>query len=382
MPAKTLILLGLCAFALSVAGCQSSDSPAETGVLRITGRVEGDETNIAAKRPGRVVEVAVREGDRVRAGQTLLRLEATQVSAQREQAAAALRAAEQQAQTARLRLPTLEARMSQLEIQKNQASIDAAGRVSAGEAQLAAAESDLARAEAELGQARSDARRFRGLADKGAAPEQVAEQLESKVTGTEAVVEAARRQVAAARGALEVATAARSNPELIEAEKAALRRSMDEARGAVRIAEAGVSAAQAVLTEAESELVDLELTAPFAGIVVTRSAEPGQVIAPGQPLMTLVDPSQLYLRGYVPEAYISSVSIDALVEVYLDAQPDKPLNGRVLRIDPEAMFTPENTYFQEDRVRQVVGVKIGLPRDPAPAKLGMTGEARVPIRQP
>ncbi len=379
MSTKPLFLLALGALYLLSAGCQPSDGPERTGVLRITGRVEGDQTNIASKRPGRVVEVTVREGDSVRAGQALVRLEATEIDARREQAAAGARAAEQEAQTARLRLPTLEARMAQLEIQKGQASLDAAGRVAAGESQVAAARADLARAEVELEQARSDARRLRVLADKGAAPEQAAEQLASKVKGTEAVVEAARRQVAAAEGALEVAKAARSNPELIEAEKAALRRQMEEARGVVRIAEEGVGAARALLSEAESEVEGLVITAPFSGVVVTRAAEPGQVIAPGQPLLTLVDPSQLYLRGYVPQSYIGLVEVGSTIEVFLDSQPDKSLQGKVLRVDPEAMFTPENTYFQQDRVRQVVGIKIALPADPGPAKLGMTGEARLPL---
>ncbi|MBI1352734.1 MAG: HlyD family efflux transporter periplasmic adaptor subunit [Acidobacteria bacterium] len=378
MPLHRPTLAGaLVLLALWTAGCEQSARSNPDGEIRIAGRVEGDETSVAAKTPGRVLEVAVREGDEVRAGQMLLRLEATQAAARREQAEAGLRAAREQAETVRLRLPTLEEKLRQLEIQKRQAELDAAGRVAAGEGQLAAAQADLARAEAELGQARSDANRFRILADKGAAPEQIAEQMASKVKATEAVVEAARRQVSSAEGALEVAKAARSNAALLEAEKTALRRQMDEVQGAVRVAEEGVAASRAQLEQASAEVDDLAVTAPFRGLVVTRSVEPGQVIAPGQPLLTLVDTSQLYLRGYVPQERIGQVEVGAPAQVALDADPDRPLEGRVLRVDPETMFTPENTYFQDDRVRQVVGVKIALPADPGPAKLGMTGEARL-----
>ena len=232
--------------ALLTGGCDQRARSRAEGPLRIVGRVEGDQTSVAAKAPGRVLEVSVREGDMVRPGQTLLQIEATQVAARREQAAAGLRAAQQEAEAVRLRLPTLEQRLRQVEIQKQQAELDAAGRVAAGEGQWAAAQADLARAEAELEQARSDAKRFRVLADKGAAPEQIAEQLASKVKGAEAVVEAARRQVRGA-GALDVAKAARSNPELLEAEEKALRRQMDEVSGAVRVAEEGVGAARALL---------------------------------------------------------------------------------------------------------------------------------------
>ncbi len=379
MLTKRFLAVTAAALCLLSVGCRQSESPEASGVLRITGRVEGDETNVASKRPGRVVELTVREGDVVRKGQTLVMLEATQTTARRDQAAAGLRAAQQEAQTARLRLPTLDQKLRQLDIQKQQAQLDAAGRVAAGESQVAAAQADLSRAEAELDQARSDARRFRVLADKGAAPEQVAEQLESKVKGTEAVVESARRQVSAAEGALEVAKVARSNPALIEAEKDALLRQMDEVRSVVRTAEEGVAAAKAQLEEADAEVSDLAVTAPFSGVVVTRAAEPGQVVAPGQALVTLVAPSRLYLRGYVPESFIGAVKVGDSVDVFLDAVPDIAMKGRVLRVDPEAMFTPENTYFQDDRVRQVVGVKIALPDDPGPAKLGMTGEARLPL---
>ena len=90
-----------------------------------------------------------------------------------------------------------------------------------------------------------------------------------------------------------------------------------------------------------------------------------------------MDVSQLYLRGYVSQERIGQVHVGDPAEVLLDADPTRPMAGRVLRVDPQTMFTPENTYFQEDRVRQVVGVKIALPADPGPAKLGMTGEARL-----
>jgi HlyD family secretion protein len=63
--------------------------------------------------------------------------------------------------------------------------------------------------------------------------------------------------------------------------------------------------------------------------------------------------------------------------VYLDAAPDRALAAEVMRIDPQAMFTPENTYFRDDRVRQVVGVKILLKQNTGEAKLGMSAEGRI-----
>ena len=66
-------------------------------------------------------------------------------------------------------------------------------------------------------------------------------------------------------------------------------------------------------------------------------------------------------------------------EVYLDSQPGQPLLAEVMRVDPQAMFTPENTYFKEDRVRQVVGVKLLLRNNNGAAKPGMPADGRIDV---
>jgi HlyD family secretion protein len=101
------------------------------------------------------------------------------------------------------------------------------------------------------------------------------------------------------------------------------------------------------------------------------------VIAPGQPLLTLLDPRSLYLRAFVPEGRIGEVIVGQRAEITLDSDPDFPLLAEVTRIDPEAMFTPENTYFQEDRVKQVVGVKLLIKEGHGRAKVGMPADGRI-----
>jgi HlyD family secretion protein len=63
--------------------------------------------------------------------------------------------------------------------------------------------------------------------------------------------------------------------------------------------------------------------------------------------------------------------------VYLDSAPAKPINAVVSRVDPEASFTPENTYFREDRVKQVVGVKLRLQGAIGFAKPGMPADGEI-----
>src|SRR5262249_57474708 len=112
--------------------------------------------------------------------------------------------------------------------------------------------------------------------------------------------------------------------------------------------------------EAGANRADPEVIAPFTGTVATRTAEPGEVVASGTPIVTLVDLGQVYLRGFVPEGQIGRVKLGQPARVYLDSAPSTPIEAVVSRIDPQASFTPENTYFREDPVKQVVGVKLGL----------------------
>ncbi len=96
--------------------------------------------------------------------------------------------------------------------------------------------------------------------------------------------------------------------------------------------------------------------------------------------MTLLDLSKVYLRGFVPEGQIGNVKINQPARVYLDSQPNQPIDAYVSRIDPEATFTPENTYFRDERVKQVVGVKLQLKGAIGLAKPGMPADGEILIR--
>jgi HlyD family secretion protein len=133
------------------------------------------------------------------------------------------------------------------------------------------------------------------------------------------------------------------------------------------------------LAEAEADRNDLQIVAPFDGTVATRTAEPGEVINAGTPVVTLVDLSSVYLRGFIPEGEIGRVRTGQTGRVYLDSAPGQPIEATVIRIDPEASFTPENTYFRDDRVKQVVGVKLQLKGATGFAKPGMPADGEVVI---
>ena len=122
---------------------------------------------------------------------------------------------------------------------------------------------------------------------------------------------------------------------------------------------------------------DLTVLAPFDGTVVTRTAEPGEVIQAGTAIVTLLDMNRVYLRGFVPEGQIGKVKVGQPARLYLDSDTKKPLDAVVQRIDPQATFTPENTYFRDDRVKQVVGVKLLVKSGIGFAKPGMPADGEI-----
>ena len=93
----------------------------------------------------------------------------------------------------------------------------------------------------------------------------------------------------------------------------------------------------------------------------------------------MVDLKKLYLRGFVPEGSIGKVKVGQQAQVYLDSNPKQGIQAEVIRVDPEAMFTPENTYFKNDRVKQVMGLKLGLRGEYGYAKPGMPADGRIQI---
>jgi HlyD family secretion protein len=300
-----------------------------------------------------------------------------QIRAREEQARAAVAVMGARAIAARSQIAVLEQQLQQSQIQTAQSKVDAQGRVRQAEAELAAAEADLAQQEASLQIASFDKEAYTKLAQTGAASERQAKEATSTAGQRAAAVAAANRRVEASRGALETARANLDNPSIREAQVAAVRRQIAQQHAEVASADANTEQARYQLREAQANRQDLIVTAPFSGVVATRTAEPGEVVTAGTALVTIVDLNKVYLRGFVPEASIGKIKLGQPAHVYLDSNPNQPIEAYVSRIDPQATFTPENTYFQNERVKQVVGVKLQLKGAFGFAKPGMPADGEV-----
>jgi HlyD family secretion protein len=345
----------------SVAGCSGNSGD----VIALSGRIEGDDSAIASKLPGRVITVSVREGDVVRAGEVIATLDDAQARAAVDDAEARVSMAERQ-------VPVLQAQLRQAQLGTQQANVGASGDVSAAQSQVAAANAQLSQAVAAEKLAAYNEKMAQNLYRTGDVSELQRNRAVSDEQQAQATLEAARQRAQAAQGQLKSATASLSNAPMREQQAAAV-------SGQINQQSSAVSAALANLDQARANLRDLTIRAPFTGTVLTRTAEPGEVLAAGTPVVTMLNLEKIYLRGFIPEGDIARVKLGQSAHIFLDDDPahKHPYDAYVMRIDPEAMFTPENTYFQSDRVQQVFGVKLGLRGGFGAAKPGMPADGQI-----
>ena len=348
-----------------------------SSVVELTGRVEGDDSAVAAKVAGRILEIRVREGDDVKAGDVIAVLDDRQVQSRHDQAQAALTAAQARTASARAQVAVLEEQLKQTQLAFGQSENDSQGRVAQAEADLTAAEAGRARQEASLKLALFDKDAYTHLVTTGAVSERQGRLSVATADQQEAAVAGAKRRVEAARGAVTTAKASLSNPGIRQSQVAAVRQQLIQQQAEIANSVASAEQARFQLAEADANRQDLTVVAPFAGTVITRAAEPGEVIQAGTPIVTLLDLAKVYLRGFVPEGDIGRIKVGQVAHVYLDSNIAQALDAYVSRIDPQATFTPENTYFRDDRVRQVVGVKLQLKGGFGYAKPGMPSEGEV-----
>ena len=349
-------------------------------IVVVSGRIEGDDSAIASKTTGRVLEVLVREGDTVNAGDTIAILDDAQIRAREDQARDALSEAVAKGAAAQEQIAVLQEQLEQSRLQVGQSKLDTEGHVGQAEADLATAQAELAQQQAAFQIAAFDKDAYTRLAKSGAVSERQGLQASTTADQQAAVVAASQRRVEASQGELTTAKASLSNPGIRESQVGLARRQIAQQEAEVTSATAQTEHARAELEEAGDNRKDLTIKAPFSGTVVTRAAEPGEVVVAGTAVITLLNLRKVYLRGFVPEGQIGKVKVGQSARVYLDSSSQKPIYAYVSRIDPQATFTPENTYFREDRVKQVVGLKLQLIAGFGFAKPGMPVDGEVLVQ--
>lgn len=407
-PNPRILLLVGAALVAGYLGWRYLVARSSANVLQVSGRIEADETDIGAKTGGRITAILVREGDPVKVGQVVAKMEDLEVNEQLRGTAAQASAARQEAAQAKLDIEVAESRIQESKANLEQATGDSRGRVDQATSSVSSAKAQLVQAQAQVGQARAqikqaeaelklakdDRDRFSKLVHEGAINRQQFDQAQTKastaqsvldnaVAGLEvrlAAVNSATDQLAALRGNLTQSESTQLNPTIRRNQLLALQQQKQQAIARLAASQDKVQSAVAAQQQIQKRLDSFEIKSPIDGVVQDRPIEPGAVVATGKTLLTVINPKTIYLRAYVPEGDLSKIYIGKPARVLLDSESQPPLSAKISAIDPKASFTPENIYFKKDRVRQVFGIKLAIEQNREYAKPGMPADAEIDLK--
>lgn len=162
-----------------------------------------------------------------------------------------------------------------------------------------------------------------------------------------------------------------------------LQKNVAAARSRFELLQAGtrpeqIAQARAQIAELETQLKEMTIAAPSDSVLEVLSVKVGDVLAPNQQLATLVLPQHLWVRVYIPEPWLGRIQLGATVTVRVDAFPGRDYSGIVEQINRQAEFTPRNVQTQEERIRQVFGVKVRLDSGNKDLRAGMSADVFFP----
>jgi HlyD family secretion protein len=313
-------------------------------VVRTTGTVEAVETNIASKIAGRIVSLTFREGDAVREGDLLVELDSRELLAASRHAEASVKVAKAALASGHDTVANNEAEMA------------------VAKADLERARADVARAEAALVRAEKDFERVRDLFRQGVDPQANLDAAQADRDMKAAEQESARSALAAAEARLTAAAAA-----------------LKKARGDITTLEAKVAEAEAVAAEAGARLAETRILSPANAVVEYRAREPGEVVSPGESILTLVDLDSLWVRFDLEQSYIESVRIGQRADVTLERRPDRVFEGRVLDIGREGEFAVERDVTRGRQDIRTFRTRVQVDDPSGILKPGMTVLVTIPI---
>ena len=315
-----MVLLGGMAFLAT--GCGNH----QENRLKLSGNIEVIQVEASFRVAGKVLERPVDEGQMVQAGQLLARLDARDLEQQ-----VAMRQA------------------------------DAATAKAALEAMLAGSrKEEIAASKAALEQAQADLRRLE--------PDEVRlRDLQQKGILSVRDYEASRASLEAARGKVQQA-----DQQYLLVRKGPRKEDIDQAR-------ARYDQAQQALALAQTQLGYATLTAPSAGVILSKNVEPMEYVSPGTAVVTMADLSQVWLRAYVEETDLGRVKVGQKAFVTSDSFPGKRYEGRVAFIASEAEFTPKAVQTRKERTKLVYRIKIDIPNPAMELKPGMPVDAEIAL---
>jgi HlyD family secretion protein len=386
MSKRIIVIVALAAVGIAVAlAFRTRNQP--DGRIRISGNIELTQVNIAFKVSGRLIERAVDEGDLVKKGMVVARLDKDQLLRQREREQAALAQAQSQLAVAgttvewtrqsqasdldqrRADLSQAQARLRELEAGSRPQEIkESSAAVEAARAAAEAAQKDWERGQALYKQddiSASQYDQYRKNAESAAAALRQAQERFAMVREgpRKEEIEAARAQVTRAAASIKWAEAQRLDVTRKQEDVVSKRADIDRERAQVALI--------------DSQLGDTVAASPIDGVVLVKSANVGEILAPGTTVMTIGDIDHPWLRGYINERDLGRVKLGTKAKISTDSYPGKVYWGRVSFIASEAEFTPKQIQTSEERLKLVYRIKIDVDNPQRELKSNMPADAEL-----
>jgi multidrug resistance efflux pump len=320
--------------------------------LIASGTLEARNINVGSKVGGRITQVLVHEGDRVEANQLLVTFDSAELEGQLLQAKGRVEAAR--------------ANLDKMLHGSRPEEIAEANAASKGyrEAELAQARADLERARADQANAERELKRTEVLTKAGAMSQQSLDNAQDRDRAVRAQVAALTNAVSAAEGRLTAAQAVAQKTE---------RGNRAEDIAAAR---ASLTLAEGQLKEAEARWAEREVRSPASAIVETMDLRPGDLLSANSPVAQLLESDQLYLMVYVPETQIGSVAIGNTAKITVDTYPGQTFRAKVEQIKQQSEFLPRNVQTKEERVHQVIGVRLRVENPNNRLRAGVSADVQ------
>jgi HlyD family secretion protein len=316
--------------------------------LVLVGTVDANQVIVSPKIAGRIVELPLEEGMDVKAGDLVATIDNDELKAARDAAAAQARSLRSQVGASRSTAVST--------------SGDTTSVVANAKAQVSAAKSSLQEAIAQRDLQEADSKRIVALAKQGVASQQEADRAANSLRAVEARVQAAQDQTRAAEAALASAQA-RTN------QAAAAQQNVSSAQGQL-------AAAQAQVSQAETRLGYTRVVSPVTGKVSVRVARPGEVLNPGQAIVTIVDLTQTWVYAPLPETNADAVQLGDTLKVRMPS--GATVDGKVIAKSAEADFATQRDVSRTKRDVRTVQLKLLIPNEGERYVPGMTAEVLIP----
>jgi multidrug resistance efflux pump len=319
--------------------------------LDLIGIVDANQVIISPQVSGRISKLLVDEGTAVKQGDLIAVLDPSELEAQARAAAATI--------------DSLRSQVSATEATSIATQGSTTSSVANAQARLESARAQLIQAEATLQRVESDSRRMIDLAQQGVASDQERVQAETNLKAQQAVVTSLQQQVTAAQADLNMAIA---NTHQAHA-----------AQSTVTSTRAQLSNAEAQLKEAEVRLGYTKIYAPVTGTISVRAAREGEFLTSGQPVVTIVDFGDTWVRAAVPETEVDHIGLGDTLRIRLPGGTQT--SGKVFFKSPEADFATQRDVSRRKRDIKTLVLKVRLDNPKGAYVPGMTADVLVSQKQ-